>query len=305
MIDESKRHHTGNKQTATSNKSNNTCLWHSNGTTRFKEVKEDMLHVRILVAIGSFFIIITYLLVSPLREPPPLFKVSPTTPLFSVQPGTNSVKKALLDAKISGIDTIHLDDGIHKVEVLPEAYRDKYKRDLNYLYIDSSITIVGKSRKHCIFLGGIYIQGNQKDTVVIKDLTIRGSKRVGVKTSGEGASFVFSNVWIASHYSYNMKVSNTRRNKLINCEISRSGSTGLYVENAIVTIEGKRTSIHDNGQDLSHFGIYASANSVVQIVSLTKDSISTNNYNNQNFGGHGKFKTETKVLTNRFRVQDR
>ena len=53
-----------------------------------------------------------------------------------------------------------------------------------------------------------------------------------------------------------------------------------------MTIDGNATTIHHNGTGGGGYGLYAGSSSSIHLVSpLTKEMISTNNHNGQNYFG--------------------
>ena len=54
------------------------------------------------------------------------------------------------------------------------------------------ISIIGESRKHCIVMGGLKMNGTEEDDVNVTNLTLRDSKCFGV--FGDGVSIHLDNV---------------------------------------------------------------------------------------------------------------
>jgi len=95
-------------------------------------------------------------------------------------------------------------------------------------------------------MGGLDIRGSRGNDVVIKNLTIRGSKTVGVRARN-GSSIVLNNVSVHECWGCGMLLENVLRNELVNTEISGCLLSGLrLLSNSICTLSGNSTTIHRN-----------------------------------------------------------
>jgi len=202
--------------------------------------------------------------------------------MLHVKPGKYSFKKALRFAKKHDVKVLFLQNGIHDEEG-------------NEISINFPIKIIGESRENCILIGGLKIIGSRTEQVEIKNMTIRESKNDGV-LGFKGTSFSLDNVFIDKSAYYGVKVMDSKKNIMSNCEISHSGESGLGVYGGIITIDGEHTNIHNNciKGDTSTFGLesYYRSSSIIQIVQpLTKYKISRHNGGGGNWGGEGKIKT--------------
>ena len=160
--------------------------------------------------------------------------------------------------------------------------------------IDIPISIVGKSREHCIVMGGLMINGNEELDVNVSNLTLRGSKKNGV-FGFRGASFHLDNVSVenSEYQGVYVEVEGTKRSTMKNCNVSHSKKSGILVEDGgLMTIEGKGTTIHHNCTDGDSwaYGLHAyDSNCSIHLASsLTIETISKNNEGGRNYGGKGR-----------------
>ena len=202
---------------------------------------------------------------------------------LTVKPGLNSLSNAVKEAKEAGITSIFLENGTHD-------------ENGNVVVIDFPLTITGKSREHCIVMGGLEMDGNEEDDVNVSNLTLHGSKYTGV--SGNSASMHLDNVSVENSGVNGVYVDGTKRNTMKNCNVSHSKWSGLRVENGgVMTISGKDTTIHHNCIHGHGYGLYTynSSSSIHLVSPLTKEMISTNNHGGKNYGSDGTIQTITKT----------
>ena len=90
-------------------------------------------------------------------------------------------------------------------------------------------------------------------------------------------------------------VSGSKRSTMKNCNVSHSKSYGLSVwDGGLMTIDGNATTIHHNGTGGGGYGLRTYSFSSIHLVSpLTKEMISTNNHNGQNYSYSGTIQTIT------------
>jgi hypothetical protein len=85
------------------------------------------------------------------------------------------------------------------------------------------------------------------------------------------------------------------KGRLINCVITQCGECGIYCwENALIELEGDQTKVDGNGTSgYGGSGLYTIfTSSIIHLLfPLTKESVSTNNYNGRNYGGDGTIQT--------------
>ena len=86
--------------------------------------------------------------------------------------------------------------------------------------------------------------------------------------------------------------SNTK-GRLINCVITQCRRSGIHCwENALIELEGEQTRVDGNGTTSGHsdwygFTTFNTSSRIHLLFPLTKESVSTNNHNGNNYGGSG------------------
>jgi len=157
----------------------------------------------------------------------------------------------------------------------------------NYVVINVSISIVGESREHCVVIGGLRMNGKKEDDVNVSNLTLRKSKDCGV-LGWHGASMHLDNVSVENSGDDGVFVRGSKRNTMKNCNVSHSKYSGLGVgDGGLMLIDGNATTIHHNGTKGWDYGLITldSSCSIHLVSPLTKEMISTNNHNGQNYVG--------------------
>jgi hypothetical protein len=86
------------------------------------------------------------------------------------------------------------------------------------------------------------------------------------------------------------------KGRLINCAITQCGWSGIFCRiNALIELEGDQTKVDGNVTDgySSSYGLstYDRSSIIHLLFPLTKESVSTNNHNDQNYGGDGAIQT--------------
>jgi len=165
--------------------------------------------------------------------------------------------------------------------------------------INYPVSIIGESRKDCIVIGGLNLNGRKQDDVNVSNLTLRDSKNHGVYAK-EGASFHLDNVSVENSRDYGVVVYGTKRSTMKNCNVSHSKGSGIWVGNGgLMTIEGNGTTIHHNCTD-GDSGFYGldtntfSLGSIHLASPLTIEMISKNNGGGGSHGGEGMIKSVDK-----------
>ena len=131
---------------------------------------------------------------------------------------------------------------------------------------------------------GTKVEGKR---VVLKDMTVCDSQYSGV--CGNGLSFLCDNITITRCRRNGVLALNTK-GRLINCAITQCGRSGVYCHrNALIELEGSQTKVHGNvtsgDSDRYTYGLHTDSSSIIHLLSpLTKESVSTNNHNGQNYG---------------------
>jgi len=178
----------------------------------------------------------------------------------------------------------------------------------NNVVLDFPISIIGSDRNLCIFRGSLHIKSND---VFIKRMTIRESKRWGVKVGRGGDqrskfkeyneernhSGTLDNVLIDECAWNGVEVCG--KCELINIEIRNSGQSGLCLADpAEVTIAGKNTLIHFNCQNTSVPSSVSYYNHIDYGIRFTPaDYYYSGRHLFQNEGNHGIHLTIVSPLT--------
>jgi parallel beta-helix repeat protein len=200
-----------------------------------------------------------------------------------VQPGLNSLSKAVKEAKEQGIGSLLLLDGVH----------DEQGEEVT---IDFALKVVGQNKDDVKIKAGLMIKGKEEEDVFFTDLTVTGAKECGV-WGNEGASMHLKNVSVEKCGSCGVVVYSTKRNTMTDCNVNNNKMCGVYVcDGGRMVIDGSATTIHHNvtGGNSVLYGLYTwDSSSSIHLKSLTKESISTNNGGGGNYGGKGTIKTNT------------
>ena len=132
------------------------------------------------------------------------------------------------------------------------------------------------------------MRGNEEDDVNVSDLTLRGSKGIGVYGGRKGigvhgdcgASVRLNNVSVENSEWNGVVVDRTKRNSMKNCNVSHSKDNGLCVWNGgLMTIDGNNTTIRHNCTNgcSYHYGLHTGYSSSIHLASsLTIETISKN-----------------------------
>ena len=152
--------------------------------------------------------------------------------------------------------------------------------------------------------------GKKKDAIILKDLTAKESYWNGIY-GFKGASLVLDNVCIDKAGVHGVRIFQTLRNEIINCEVCHSANHGIFCEDGHITIHDdadinnmkektrSATSIHHNGTRgrSRDYGLYTTGtaitlgsltsinSSIIKInTPLTKEKISFSNKDDRNWG---------------------
>ena len=203
-----------------------------------------------------------------------------------VDPGKNSLTKALVVAEENGMNTIILRNGIHD-------------EDGKLFGVRFAVNIIGESREGCIIQGGIFLKDyntcpeNPRDTATkvsvirISNLTVRHSLCDGIY-SANGIEMHLNNITIKNSHRSGVVVNGSKSNYMTHCEITNSGGNGLQVNwNGNIKIDGEQTLIHHNVTSHLKRGSYGlhttSDGATILIVSPLTIDISQDNDQGQNY----------------------
>ena len=142
--------------------------------------------------------------------------------------------------------------------------------------------------------GGFDIQGTKEEgkRVDMQGMTMKGASQGGLRNVN-GLSFLCKDMTFTQCGSYGVHAWNTK-GRLINCVITQCNWDGIWChENALIELEGDQTKVDGNGTGGLDYGLDTCATSSIihLLFPLTKESVSTNNHNGQNYGGDGPIET--------------
>jgi len=201
-----------------------------------------------------------------------------------VEPGLNSLSKAVREAKEKDIKCLFLLSGVHNEE----------GEDVS---IDFALKIVGQNRDDVKIRAGLSITGKKEEDVFFNDLTVTGAKYAGVQ-GFKGAAIHLKNVCVEKCGKDGVWMLETTRNTMTDCNVNNNKHSGVFVSGGgRLTIDGSATTIHHNvfnpnsHPSPSVFGMQTQDSSCsIHLKSLTKKSISTNN------GGGGNYDGDIKTI---------
>jgi hypothetical protein len=196
-------------------------------------------------------------------------------------------RRGIISSTNENILKIMLSNGVHD-------------EDGERVQVPYPVSIIGENRDGCTVIGGLEILGEEEDNVYVKNLTFK-SEHDGI-WGFEGASFHLDNVSVENSGGCGVLVDRTKRNTMINCNVSHSKDSGLWVQDGgLMTIFGNGTTIHHNCTNSNYeneYGLAAVQSSSISSIhlasSLTIETISKNNGGGGNHGGPGTIKSVDK-----------
>ena len=121
---------------------------------------------------------------------------------------------------------------------------------------------------------------------------MKGSSGCGL-LNDNGLSFLCKDMTFTQCGGHGVVVRNTK-GRLINCVIIQCRGSGIScLENALIELEGDQTKVDGNVTSgyggHFNFGLsaYFTSSKIHLLFPLTKESVSTNNHGDQNYGGDG------------------
>ena len=222
-----------------------------------------------------------------------------------VYPGKGLVQKGYDEVIKKGLEYLYLMKGTHITT--------------RELIIKHPINIIGAGRDKTFVEGyGFQIKGKKEEgkNVVLKDMTICTPNAYlyrsgfGLTASGDGETGIDGLSWLCDSLTITqcggtgVSAKNTK-GRLINCVITQCANSGIFCyQNALIELEGDQTKVDGNGTyggyDQGYFrprkypfyGLQTDTSSTIHLLfPLTKWSVSTNDQNDQNYGGNGTIKT--------------
>ena len=166
------------------------------------------------------------------------------------------------------------------------------------LTIECPLSIHGAGQDKTFIRGkGIYIQGEKEEgkKVELKHMTISETSMNGV-FGFDGLSWLCDSLTITQCGGDGVYAQNTK-GRLINCVITQCEYDGIVCyENVLIELEGDQTKIDGNGTSGNGYncGLKTShtSSTIHLLFPLTKESVSTNNHNGQNYNsGSGTIET--------------
>jgi hypothetical protein len=243
-------------------------------------------------------------------KPPPkgVFTEYPHSNHTSIDSLFNRCKELYDEDPTKAPTIIFIKAGEHVVEGYYEDYYDDEEGEMHqehkpYLLIQYAMQIIGAGRdKTFLTNGGLKIKGTKEEgkRVDMQGMTMKGSSQWGLYNNN-GLSFLctrmtFTQCGLDGVYAIDTK------GRLINCVITQCGRSGICSDrNALIEFEGSQTKVHGNGTsgDPDDYGLIAfdPTSKIHLLFPLTKESVSTNNHGDQNYGGHrgGTIQTVPKL----------
>jgi hypothetical protein len=132
--------------------------------------------------------------------------------------------------------------------------------------------------------------------VALKEMTSQEAGWIGLSAI-DGLSFLCTRMTFTQCRGTGVWAKNTK-GRLINCVITQCGVSGIFCgHNALIELEGDQTKVDGNNTygDGDDYGLssFTTSSKIHLLFPLTKESVSTNNHNDQNYGGPGTIKTVT------------
>ena len=191
-----------------------------------------------------------------------------------VQPGTNALSKAIVKAKENGISKLFLKNGI-------------YGEDTE-IKINFSLTIIGESRVGTIVVGGFTIKRRSLDEnihVRLENMTVENPMGNGVFVD-QSVNFQGKELTIRKCLKDGVIVKRTVAS-LTDCIVTECLWSGIESDDhAVIHIYGGMTKITKNGNPYEpSYGLEATNSNIILHAPLTKESISYDNYDDQNWEG--------------------
>ena len=160
-----------------------------------------------------------------------------------------------------------------------------------YLLIKYPLIIFGAGRDMtAIHGGGFSIEGSIDDRtqkVEVEGLTVSGTKGCGLHGNG-GLVFACKDITFTKCESFGVGAWNTT-GRLQNCVVTQCGYSGIFSGyDALIELEGIQTNVNGNviNGNVNHYGLntYNDSAAIHLLSPLTKESVSANNVDGQNYG---------------------
>ena len=142
---------------------------------------------------------------------------------------------------------------------------------------------------YCLRIGGTKEKGKN---VRMQDITM-------VRSSGDGLYGYNGLFFLCTRMTFTqcggdgVRAYNTK-GRLINCVITQCRNSGIFSStNALIELEGDQTKVDGNNASGDGYGLetYSTSSIIHLLFPLTKESVSTNNGGDGNYGGGGTIQT--------------
>ena len=140
-----------------------------------------------------------------------------------VQPGLNSLSKAVKKAKEQGIGSLFLESGVHdeKGETV----------EINF-----ALKVIGQNKDDVKIRAGLEIKGKKEEDVFFSDCTVTGANHDGV-FGNEGASVHLKNVCVEKCGGIGVGVISITRNTMTDCNVNNNKESGVFVLHDLVQFD--------------------------------------------------------------------
>jgi hypothetical protein len=164
--------------------------------------------------------------------------------------------------------------------------------------IKYAMKVIGAGRDKTFIRGDGFEFGGTKEegkNVVLKEMTLQEASGFGLW--GRNDLFFLCDRMTFTQCGRSGVYANNTKGRLINCVITQCKWSGIQCGNALIELEGSQTKVDGNGTDgfSYHYGLttYNTSSKIHLLFPLTKESVSTNNHNGQNYGNYTSESTGT------------
>ena len=199
-----------------------------------------------------------------------------------------------LNSLMTRCDELYLEDPT-KAPTIIFIQEGNFEVNESYLRINYAMKIIGAGRdKTIIHGGGFRITGTKEEgkKVVLSGMTMEGPSRSGLYNNN-GLSFLCKDMTFTQCGNCGVYARNTK-GRLINCVITQCRWSGIRSgKNALIELEGSQTKVDGNGTSGGGYGLttYYPSSIIHLLFPLTRESVSTNNHNGQNYNSKGTIQT--------------
>jgi hypothetical protein len=229
-------------------------------------------------------------------KPPPLYTTFPHPNFPTLNELMDTLNSAYIKDPAKAPKIVFVMKGTFHIPVT----KNEDGKDHNYVTIGYPIMIIGAGQDKTIIHGGFQIQGTQEDKkrVHMQGMTMMRSIFCALHAT-DGLSFLCTRMTFTQCREGGVYASKTK-GRLINCVITQCERWGIYCYvDVLIELEGSQTKVEGNvtGENPYSYGLetYNRTSKIHLLFPLTKESVSTNNQDERNYGGgyssHGTIKT--------------